>query len=39
MNNQYIRKPLTASILLSMMAFSLPVMAAEPVLEEIEPGA
>ena len=37
MNNQYMRKPLTASVLLSMMAFSLPVMAAEPVLEEIEP--
>ena len=37
MNNQYMRKPLTASVLLSMMAFSLPVMAAEPLLEDIEP--
>ena len=37
MNNRYIRKPLTASILLSIMAFPLSVMAAEPVLEEIEP--
>lgn len=31
------RKPLTASILLSIMAFSLPAIAADPVLEEIEP--
>ena len=37
MNNQYMRKPLTASILLSIMAFSLPAIAADPVLEEIEP--
>lgn len=37
MNNRYIRKPLTASIVLSIMAFPLSVMAAEPVLEEIEP--
>ncbi|WP_243443663.1 hypothetical protein [Psychrobacter sp. JCM 18903] len=36
MNNQYIRKPLTASVLLSMMAISLPVMAA-PELPEIKP--
>ena len=33
MNNQYMRKPLTASILLSMMAFSLPVMAEDSVLD------
>ena len=37
MNNQYMRKPLTASILLSMMAFSLPSMAAPDELPEIEP--
>lgn len=37
MNNQYMRKPLTASILLSMMAFSLPAIAAEPEFEDIEP--
>ena len=37
MNNQYMRKPLTASILLSMMAFSLPSMAAPEDLPEIEP--
>ena len=37
MNNQYMRKPLTASILLSMMAFSLPSMAAPDDLPEIEP--
>ncbi|NRD71464.1 DUF560 domain-containing protein [Psychrobacter okhotskensis] len=37
MNNQYMCKPLTASILLSMMAFSLPAIAAEPEFEDIEP--
>ena len=37
MNNQYMRKPLTASILLSMMVFSLPSMAAPDDLPEIEP--
>lgn len=37
MNNQYMRKPLTASILLSMMAFSLPSMAAPDDLPEIGP--
>lgn len=33
MNNQYVRKPLTVSILLSLMAISLPAMADDPVPE------
>ncbi|MDE4454648.1 porin family protein [Psychrobacter sp. DAB_AL62B] len=37
MNNQYMRKPLTASILLSMMAISLSAIAADPELPEIGP--
>ena len=36
MNNQYMRKPLTTSILLAIMAFSLPVMA-ESSIPQIEP--
>ena len=36
MNNQYMRKPLATSILLSIMAVSLPVMAEESI-PEIEP--
>lgn len=37
MNNQYMRNPLAASVLLSMMAFSLPSLAAPEDLPEIEP--
>ena len=36
MNNQYMRKPLTASILLSIMAFSLPAIA-DTNLQEVQP--
>lgn len=38
MNNQYIRKPLTTSILLAMMAVSLPAMAAETELGVNQPA-
>ena len=38
MNNQYMRKPLTTSILLAMMAVSLPAMAAETELGVNQPA-